>query len=224
MADFENIVPSKDPANDDTLSGVLSTVIKKHLQNIDGQLPAQVISYDRATNRATVQPLITRLTTDGQPFERGVISSVPVVALGGGGFYLNFPLVAGDRGWIEASDRDISLFMQGDTMAKPNTLRLHSFSDGRFVPDIMGSYDYDAGDDGKLVIASKDGQTKITLSPDTIQMKAQKVDIQGDVVTINGVEITPDSHITAAGASLDGIEFADHIHDAPGGPTGTPHL
>lgn len=174
MADSQ-IIPSVDPASEGTLPGVIRQAFKKMLQGIDGQLPAQVISYDRQSNRATVQPLVTRLTTDGKPHDRGTFATMPVLALGGGGFYINFPLKPGDRGWIEASDRDISLFMQGDTMAQPNTLRMHSFSDGRFVPDVMGAYTFDGEDEGKMTISSLDGKVKITLSDEEIRGKATRM-------------------------------------------------
>lgn len=223
MADNQ-VIPSRDPSNDDSLAGVMREVFKKQLQNIDGQLPAQVVSYDRNSNTAVVQPLITRLTTDGQPHERATISSLPVLALGGGGFYVNFPLKPGDRGWIEASDRDISLFMQGGGMAQPNTLRMHSFSDGRFIPDVMGSYTFDGEDDGKLVISSLDGRVKITLSDEEARVKGVRVLVEGEEsievkapkTTLRGPVDMPD------GAKIAGIEFANHYHNGQHGPTGGP--
>lgn len=221
MADNQ-VIPSKDPANDDTLAGVMRQTFGKLMQGIDGQLPAQVISYDRNSNTAVVQPLITRLTTDGKPHERGSISSLPVLALGGGGYYINFPLKPGDRGWIEASDRDISLFMQANEMAQPNTIRMHNFSDGRFIPDVMGSYEFSGEDEGKLVIASLDGTVKITLSDDTVRLKGVKVvvdaeesaDVNSAAINLNGPVNMPD------GATIGGIDFGPHIHDTPDGLSG----
>lgn len=223
MADSQ-VIPSKDPANDDSLAGVMREVFKKQMQQMDGQLPAQVISYDRQSNTAVVQPLITRITTDGQPHERGTISSLPVLALGGGGYYVNFPLKAGDKGWIEASDRDISLFMQGGGMAQPNTLRMHNFSDGRFVPDVMGSYSFDDEDADKLVIASLDGTVKITLSADTARVKAPKVVLDAsESVVVNTAETTLNGPVNMPdGATIGGIPFGTHIHDTPEGPSGPP--
>ena len=223
----DQIIPSKDPANDGSLPGVMRQVFKKQMQNVDGQLPAQVIAYDRKTNRATVQPLITRLTTDGRPHDRGTFSEMPVLALGGGGFYLNFPLRPGDRGWIEASDRDISLFMQGDTMAQPNTMRMHNFSDGRFIPDVMGSYTFDASDDEKLVIASLDGRVKITLGAEELKVKGVRVAIEAETTATikapGGTKFEGPVEMPQ-GATIGGIPFGDHIHDAPDGPTGKPRI
>jgi phage baseplate assembly protein gpV len=209
------------------MAGVLRQAFQKMMQGIDGQLPAQVISYDREANRATVQPLITRLTTDGQAHDRGTISSMPVVALGGGGFYINFPLKPGDRGWIEASDRDISLFMQGDTIAQPNTVRMHNFSDGRFIPDVMGSYTFTPEDDGKIVIASLDGKVKLTLSPEELTVKGVRVFIEAEqtvAMTAPGGITLLSPVLMPAGATIGGVVFGTHIHDTPSGPSGPPKV
>ena len=38
---------SRDPANDDTLTGLFKEVLKKYTQNNNDLLPAQIVSYDR---------------------------------------------------------------------------------------------------------------------------------------------------------------------------------
>lgn len=159
-----------DPAQASTLGGVIEYVFKKMLQGIDGQLPAKIISYDRDSNRATVQPLITRLTTNGTKLERGTIASVPVIALGGGDYCITFPLKAGDRGWIEASDRDISLFLQSNEIARPNTLRMHEFADGRFIPDQFGDYELPEGSDNALVIQHKKGRCAFLIKENELEL------------------------------------------------------
>lgn len=158
--------PSRDRANDGTLQGAFSTAIGKAIQGMDGMLPAVVISYDRAENIATVRPLIQTLDTDGVAHQRAQIASVPVLAIGGGDFALSFPVAAGDLGWIEASDRDISLFMQSLADSPPNTVRKHSFSDGRFIPDKVRSYTIDGSDTGAVVLQSLSGGAKVSIRPD----------------------------------------------------------
>lgn len=158
--------PSRDLANDGSLGGVIASMMKKQLQATDGMLPAVVISYDRAQNIATVRPVIQVLDTDGGLTSRAQVASVPVLALGGGDFVLSFPVSPGDLGWIEASDRDISLFMQSLTDSAPNTLRMHSFSDGRFIPDKLRSYTIDGDDEGAVVLQRLSGSCKVSLRPD----------------------------------------------------------
>lgn len=164
----ENI-PSKDPADEGSLGGALRSVFRKMMQATDGMLPATVVSYDRAANVATVRPLIALLTTGGAQVQRAQLAQVPVLALGGGGFVINFPLQPGDRGWIEASDRDISLFLQSGGDAPPNTLRLHSFEDGRFIPDVFAAFDVSDVAEDAMTIQSADGAVRIELSPTRIR-------------------------------------------------------
>ena len=171
------IIPSHDPADSNTMPGVLGIAFSKELQDTDVQLPAVVVYYDRVKNLATVLPLVSRITTDGTARLRAQLAKVPVLALGGGGFCVTFPLVAGDLGWIEASDRDISLFMQAMKQAKPNTMRIHSFEDARFIPDAFHKYTLSGEDSENMVIQSYDGTVKVALGPSLINVDAPTVNI-----------------------------------------------
>lgn len=199
---MENQEVSKDPADDESMGAMLRNVFRKMLMQIDGQLPARVVSYDRARNTATVQPLVSLLTSSGAALARAPLASVPVLAIGGGGFVINFPLQVGDMGWIEASDRDIALFMQaaGNDTAQPNSKRLHSFSDGRFIPDVFDAYAVAGDDDAAMVIQSLDGSVAISLHPTKIKLKAPTIEMEGIVSQIGGAFI------------INGIEFNTHQH------------
>ena len=50
-----NAPPSRDPANDDSLTGTFKLILSKFKQNLDDMLPCIVISHDRATNRVQVR-------------------------------------------------------------------------------------------------------------------------------------------------------------------------
>ncbi len=186
MADAD--IPSKDPANDATVAGTLRQVIRKALQNVDGMLPAVVVAYDRPSNIATVRPLIALLTTGGAKVPRATVAKVPVLALGGGGFVINFPLQPGNLGWIEASDRDISLFVQSLGEAHPNTLRLHSFEDGRFIPDVFSEFELGDVADDAMTIQSLDGAVRVELSPTRIRYVAPLHEFDGRAKFNDGVE------------------------------------
>lgn len=177
-------IPSKPPAAGGNMGAVLEWVFTKLMQKVDGQLPAQVISYDRAANRAKLQPLVSLIGTNGKRVGRAPIVSVPVLALGGGGFFVNFPLGPGDIGWIESSDRDISLFLQTSAMSPPNTKRMHSFEDARFIPDAFAKYTF-TPDAGAMVISSYDGTTRIVIAEGKITLIAPTVEIDSTTLTIN---------------------------------------
>jgi hypothetical protein len=84
--------PSRNPADSDTLIGGVKLAWTKFLQRVDDMLPARVIAYNRSTNRAQVQPLISVVSTSQQQIQRAQVASVPVFQYGGGGAVMSFPL------------------------------------------------------------------------------------------------------------------------------------
>lgn len=216
--------PSKDPANDSTLGGAMREVFRKLMQGTDGMLPAVVVSYDRESNTAEVRPTIALLTTSGEVVPRAAVARVPVLALGGGGFVLNFPLQPGDRGWIEASDRDISLWMQGLAPdQRPNTLRLHSFEDGRFIPDVYRGFDVsDVGADA-MTIQSTDGAVRVELSPVRLRLVAPTILMDAETVEINATTTTINSDVDTVGTlTNNGVNVGStHTHGGVQSGTGT---
>lgn len=171
-------IPSTDPASAESLEGLLDISFKKNMQKVDGQLPCEVLSYNRFTNRATVRPLVDVVQTSGNLTPRAQYASVPVLALGDDQYCITFPLKRGSKGWIEASDRDISLMLQAMSSAPPGSYRIHSFSGGRFIPDAFAAYAFDdANDSGSMVLQKSDGSVKITLDPAKIRIIAATVQV-----------------------------------------------
>ena len=185
----ETEIPSIDPANDGDLVGAFRHIFGKMIQNVDDMLPAQVIAYDRVSNRATVQPLVMVLTTGDTTVQRASVASIPVFRFGGGDFMLSFNLKAGDLGWIKANDRDISLFLQSGNASAPNTLRKHSFSDAMFYPDAMRGYTVAGEDLENAVLQNKDGSVKISVGQDKIKIVAPAIEMVSGSLTHNGVNI-----------------------------------
>lgn len=156
--------PSRNPTIDGKLRTVLRFAFMKLVQGtMDDMLPAQVVAYDRASNMASVQPLISVVSTLNVIVNRAQIARVPVLQLGGGGFMLNFPIRPGDLGWIKANDRDISLFTQFWRMVRPNTKRMHSFEDGIFIPSILTDFAIDSSDAQNVVLQSINGGTRFSM-------------------------------------------------------------
>jgi len=190
--------PSIDPADLGSLTGAFRFIVNKILQGVSGRLPAQVIAFDRNANRVRVQPLIKVITTDGTEVSRAQIASVPVCQIGGGGVVLNFNLNPGDLGWIEANDRDISLFLQSYAESKPNTNRKFSFSDGVFVPNIMHNFTINSEDDENCVLQNLSGTVRIAIWSDKIKITAPSgLKVSGGIVVDNnGMNITGDVHVS----------------------------
>jgi len=188
--ELNNQPPSRDPADDGSLAGTLRNVMKKMTQGTDGMLPATVIAFDRASNRATVKPVVMMVGTDGGTLGRAQIASVPVFQIGAGGFMLNFNLKGGDLGWIIANDRDTSLFLQGGTEQPPNTKRMKSFEDGVFFPDALRNFVINAEDQENAVFQTLDGTVRVALWADQVKVTAPKVLIETPDATIDATLTT----------------------------------
>lgn len=183
--------PNLDVANDDDLTGVMGDVLSNWLRGVDDMIPARVVSYNDATNRATVKPLVMLGTTDGQKISRATVANIPVFRFGGGGFFIRLPLKPGDFGWLKASDRDISLVMQrGGLEDWPNTLRQHSFSDGMFFPDTLKEWVIDGGNADAMVIQSLDGSVCISLHEGKVKIDAADIEITGNVQVTGNLAVT----------------------------------
>lgn len=187
--------PNLDKANDGDFAGVMTDVLQNFLRGVDDMIPAKVVSYDDATNRATIKPLVMLGTTDGQKISRAQLSNIPVFRFGGGGFFIRFPVKPGDFGWLKATDRDMSLIMQrGGLEDWPNTLRQHSFSDGMFFPDTLKSWVIDGANADALVIQSIDGSVCVSLHSGKVKIEAADIEMVGNMsvtgtMTNNGVNI-----------------------------------
>ena len=176
--DIVSNAPSRNPAGNDTLTGVLNFALLKFLQNVDACLPAEVIAYDPATNRAQVQPQIVQVTTGGEQVPRAQVASVPVARWGAGGILLYFPVQTGDKGWLIANDRDISIYKQTGEQSAPNTNRLHTFEDGWFLPDsALDAITLAAEDAGNAVLQNFAGTVRLALWPGLFKFTCPQVGI-----------------------------------------------
>lgn len=176
-----------DLSNKGSLSGALNGFISAYFRdNIDGQLPAIVTSYDSVANRASVQPLVARTIQNNAKLSREVIPNIPVFRYGGGGFFIAMPIKVGDFGWLRASDADTSLVMQkGGKEDVANTSRQNSFSDAVFFPDMLRGWSL--ADDEGLCIQSLDGSTSIVLKDGKIEMKSSELNIETPNIKIVGM-------------------------------------
>lgn len=217
--------PNTDAANEGSLSGQLGASLRSFFLNeFDGMLPAVVVSYDDAKNRAVIKPLVMIGTTSGGKVSRAQVSGIPVYRFGGGGFFMRFPLKAGDFGWLKANDRDISLvFQRGGLEDWPNTERMHKFSDAMFFPDTFKQWVISGENADKAVWQSMDGQTCVSVGDGEIKSKVGGVSI---TVSASGISmISPPGTLTHNGKNVGDTHMHNGQPTAPLGPvsnTGVP--
>ena len=205
--------------------------------NTDGMLPARFVSYDRAQNWATVQPVIQFVDMDNNPIARNKLAKIPVLSIGGGGFHISFPLKEGDLCWIFASDRDLNNFIKELKDSAPPHGRAKTFSSGLVIPDVFRKYTINGEDSDAMVIQSTDGTTRISIRDDNIKITAptkvlvdtplteftkdvkidgkldvaEKTTLNGGLETVGGDDVTLTQQTT-----IGGIVVYDHGHEQNG--------
>ena len=224
MTDIQK--PNSKQAQQGSLAGQLKGALSKWLrEEVDDMLPARVVSYDDATNRAVIQPLVMIGTTSGAKVSRASLPNIPVFRFGSGQFFMRFPIKPGDFGWLKANDKDISLIMQAQGQQEdwPNTERLHDFSDAMFFSDCVRGWLIDGANVDAAVWQSLDGTVCISLHDDKVNIKAPNLiaeiasttEINSPTVTINSSSTTINGTVAINGGGLthNGVNVGDsHVH------------
>lgn len=193
----------------DDLGNALQEAMRQALMQIDGMLPAVVTTVDRAAGRVSIKPLIMAGTATGGKIPRPVVPNIPIMTMGAGGIYASFPVKVGDLGFVFSASRDTSLFYQSQGGEDwPNTERIHSFSDGGFLPLKLFNFSIAGGvlADG-FSLQTDDGQTFVTLKDGEIQLKATSIKTIGKLEHVGDQVITGD--IEHAGNTLQAGNFAN---------------
>lgn len=232
MAEKVSQLTSTNQTDSASLFASLSAMLNQNKLDTDGMLPAKVISYDRKTNLAEVQPVIHFAgLADGETRARDSLTQIETLSLGGGGFHISFPIKAGDLGWIFASDRDLSDFKKELAEGPPRHGQSKQFTSGLFIPDVFRKYVVDAEDDGAMVIQSVDGQVKVSLHDDNIVIAApNKILLRtpiteisdqlivGGLATFNGgvTAVAGQAVSLPAETEINGIVVIGHGHEQNG--------
>ena len=175
-------------------------------------------------------------TEDGEKISRAVVHNIPVLTMGGGGFFMSYPVKVGDLGLLFSADRDTSLFYQSNGGEDwPNTERLFSFSDGGFLPLNLFSFTIAGGveDDG-VSLQSEDGNVFFTMKNGEICLKADTIKIVGKLkhegdteysgsITASG-DISANGNVTGSEVTVGALALSTHVHTcaAPGTPASGP--
>lgn len=203
-------IPSRKPGQGDDLTGTMDLVLRKFLLDVDDMLPARIVSYDRTKNRAQIEILYRITMTDGSMHPLIAPAEIPALTMGGGGMCMTFPLKRGDLGWIKASDRDMSLFLQSYEAEPGNTARLHCFEDGVFIPDVMKDFVVTDGDAATL--QTLDGKTSVAVKSGSIVLTAGST-----IVSITNSGVESNKPIKAPQFTDGSLNLVGHNHANPEG-------
>lgn len=113
-------------------------------KSLGGWMPGRIESFNAATCRATVTPLLLEDETDelGEHYgrRRPVLDDVPVLFLAGGGVRIRVPLKRGDTVILLAGARSVDKWKNTGGEVTPEDERHHTLDDSVAIPvEIVGA-------------------------------------------------------------------------------------
>jgi hypothetical protein len=172
--------------NTPTLASTIRGAIDARLVDVHTAMPARVETYDAATQKVSVQPLIRRGYVD----ERGdraterlpVITEVPVVFPGAGGFRVTFPVQPGDTVLLVFSEASLDRWLVRGGEVDPDDDRRHALTDAIAIPGLRAFGQALASAPADVMTAGRDGGPVIEFDTSEIrvggsQALATKADI-----------------------------------------------
>jgi len=124
-----------------TFSSVIQAHIEQRLCDLHVALPASIVTYDRAQQKASVQPLLKRQRSDGTLITWPIVNNVPVMFPRSGKFSLTFELVKDDSGLIVISERSLDKWLSSGGLVDPADFRKFDISDAVFIPGLFAFND-----------------------------------------------------------------------------------
>lgn len=183
-----------------SLDTLMDVALENRLRELHTCLPGIVVSFDAARQTATVQPAIKRVFTELGAVNLPVCMDVPVCFPGGGGFWLTFPVVAGDECLLVFAERCIDRWHAEGGTQLPAEYRLHDLSDAFALVGVTSQ-------PRRLANVQASGAELRTRDRSTfLRLEAGRVVIRGNVVLEGDIQqtgaITSSGDHVAGGTSL----------------------
>lgn len=159
----------------DTRAQLLQDVLDRRLGEVHVSMPGRIKSYDASTQLAEVECLLnpTLMTAEGEEtIVIGVISNVPIEFPSGGGYFISFPLAAGDPVKLTFHDYSLDVWMQRGGVVDVKDLRSHHQSDASAYPGLRAKPEkLTSASASKLVIGKDDDASmQITIDGSVIKI------------------------------------------------------
>jgi hypothetical protein len=149
------------------LEDVIGEILDAHAAELRVALPAKVVKYDATKQIVDVQIQVRDAYLDGDDVTVRtfpILPRVPVVFPRGGGFFLAFPLVAGDTGLLVFNDLPIDKWRSSGQESHPGDVRRHGLGGAVFLPGLVhGKADALPTSVGSDLVVGKVGGSEIHL-------------------------------------------------------------
>lgn len=144
-----------------TLAEVLRRAMDRRVADLRVSLPARVTRYDASKRLCDAHPLLRETYTDADDKPMNVslpvVTNVPVVFPGAGGFSVTFPVEPGDIVLLVFADRSLDRWLSMGGEVDPIDPRRHALSDAVAIPGLQPFVNAVAADADAMVVGDKDG-------------------------------------------------------------------
>lgn len=157
---------------------VLRAAVEYALGDVHTALPGRIETFDPATQKANVKPLIQRrvATEEGDELleELPILPQVPVVFPRTAGAFVTFPVAAGDHVLLVFNERSIDNFISGEGEdTDPDEFRMHDLGDAvallGFYPDSKALTEEEL-DTERLTVGTTAGGMRLHIAADHVEV------------------------------------------------------
>lgn len=141
-----------------SLADVIRAFVREGAADLHVSIPAKVVRVDLAKGQLDAKPLVKDVF-EGQAVSVPVITNVPIMWPGAGGFRLTFPLAVEDVVLLVFSDRSLDLWLEKGGEVDPGDPRRHALSDAIAIPGLRSFSSPWSGAAADGVTLGKDGGT-----------------------------------------------------------------
>ncbi len=151
------------------MADAIRNSILYQLSTIHTALPGAIVDYDYTKQKASIQPLLNKLTPEGESLAFPILQNVPVVFPRAGGASLTFPVNQGDTCLLLFIERSTDLWRTSGGQVTPDDNRKFNLSDAVAV---MGLFPFtessQATNNDDLLLTYKNSSFRIKSSGDIV--------------------------------------------------------
>jgi hypothetical protein len=171
------------------------------LNQVKTNYPAQIVSYDSSTKKASVKILDKILVAEDTVLDIPVLTDIPVQMFVGGGFQIAIPLKEGDTGRLAIFHSDIDEYKSYGGEREVYSRNEFAFHNSMFIPDFHPFNKDVVSNQSNLVIGTSNGLAQFSMTPANEVVVATPV---GDI-TIGEHSVA----ITVGVAKIEAIDNGD---------------
>lgn len=154
-----------------SMTDAIRQAVLYQLGNIHTALPGSIISYDYTTQKASIQPLLNKVWSYGDPTPMPILENVPVIFPRAGGASLTFPVAEGDTCLLVFIERSIDLWKTSGGQVNPDDSRKLDLSDGVAIMGLSPFSETSLADNNEDVLLTYKGSSIRIKSDGEIDIK-----------------------------------------------------